>query len=119
MTPSSIRVRVEDIRIEIETVVEAVVGLGFIDYSSSRPTRRLVERCLEIISETCRHIPEEITSQYPEIPWKSIRGIGNVLRHEYGRVDDRIMWQIAIDSLPPLKRVAEQILASLPPDSVD
>ena len=38
---------------------------------------------------------------------------------EYGRVDDRLMWQIAIDFLPPLKSVVENILASLPPDPVD
>jgi uncharacterized protein with HEPN domain len=54
--------------------------------------RRAVERELEIISEASRHIPADLQEAAPEVPWREIAGIGIVLRHEYQRVADKIVW---------------------------
>lgn len=45
----------------------------------------------------------------PEIPWKQIRGIGNVLRHEYHRIADPIVWAVVTDNLPALRKAIERI----------
>jgi uncharacterized protein with HEPN domain len=50
-----------------------------------------VERGIEIISEASRHVPDELKLQYRHIYWREIAGIGNLVRHVYGRIDDRIM----------------------------
>ena len=42
--------------------------------------------------------------------WREIAGIGNLLRHEYGRVDDRIMWRVVQRYLPELKVVVADML---------
>jgi uncharacterized protein with HEPN domain len=84
---------------EIEKAVE---GLDFQAYCASWQIRRAVERGLEIISEASRHIPAELKQQESGIPWQQIAGIGNVLRHEYHRVDDLIVWNITQDHLPRL-----------------
>ena len=42
-------------------------------------------------------------SRHKEVRWKDIAGIGNVLRHEYQRVDAQIIWKAIKDDLPPLK----------------
>jgi uncharacterized protein with HEPN domain len=41
-----------------------------------------VTRCLEIISEASRRLPESLKARHPEIPWKQIAGAGNVYRHD-------------------------------------
>jgi uncharacterized protein with HEPN domain len=64
-----------------------------------------VERCIEIVSEASRHIPENSKSDYADLPWYEIAAIGNLLRHHYERVDDFIMWKIATRSLPELRPV--------------
>ena len=73
--------------------------------------RRAVERGVEIISEASRYIPDELKQQYPHIYWREIAGIGNLLRHEYGRIDDRIMWRVVQRYLPELKVVDLDILS--------
>jgi uncharacterized protein with HEPN domain len=45
------------------------------------------------------------------VPWTSIIGIGNILRHEYQRLDDAQLWEIATVHLPALEPVIERMLA--------
>ena len=52
---------------------------------------------------------------HPQIPWRRIAGIGNVLRHGYKTVDDREMWDIVVRDLAPLKAVTEQLLQDVEP----
>lgn len=67
--------------------------------------RRAVERCIEIVSEASRHIPDDLKDRFPNQPWHEIATIGNLLRHHYQRVDDLIVWKIATRSLPDLRKV--------------
>ena len=119
MTTRSVRIRVLDIIGAIDAIEQFLDQKDFEIYQSSIITKRATERCLEIISEASRHIPDEIQARYPEIPWAKIRGIGNVLRHEYSRVQDSVLWYVAEDSLPDLKRALTEILASLPDEPDD
>ena len=75
---------------------------------------RTVERCIEIVSEATRHIPDEIKGRYPHIPWPQIAGIGNVLRHDYDIVDDRIIWEVATLHFAVLRTVVAEIKSQLP-----
>jgi uncharacterized protein with HEPN domain len=82
-----------------------ILGLDLHAYSEDYKTRRAVERCVEMISEATRHIPERWKSEFPAIPWREIAAIGNLLRHEYYRIDNVLMWKIATQSLPELRPV--------------
>ena len=68
---------------------------------------------MQIISEAVRTLPSEITARYPEVEWAKIAGIGNILRHEYERVDPAIMWDIATIELPKLAMLVRRMLADL------
>jgi hypothetical protein len=39
----------------------------------------------------------------PGVDWKGFRGMGNILRHGYHRIDDKIVWDTVKDELPPVK----------------
>jgi uncharacterized protein with HEPN domain len=73
------------------------------DFESSWQLRWLVQRAIEIISEASRGIPKELAAARPEIPWQRVQGIGNILRHEYSGLSDRIIWNVVADELPRLK----------------
>jgi len=60
--------------------------LGFDEFRQSRQRIQLVERNLLVISEATRKLPDEFISQHPDIPWQDIKGIGNILRHDYADV---------------------------------
>jgi uncharacterized protein with HEPN domain len=54
-----------------------------------------------------------LKSQHKDVRWKDIAGIGNILRHEYQRVDGQIIWNAVKDDLPTLKKALLAIKASL------
>ncbi len=107
------RARLEHILFHIRGVAGTVGGIGFDTYTSVYHMERTVERAVEIISEAVRALPSELTQRYPGIEWDKIAGIGNILRHEYERVDPETMWDIATVKLPELETVIEQMLAAL------
>jgi uncharacterized protein with HEPN domain len=98
-------IRLRDIIDNIDAVGEMMQGIEFGAYRADLKLKRAVERCVEIISEASRAIPQEMKDAYPAQPWPEIAAIGNLLRHRYEGVDDFIMWKIAVQSLPELRRV--------------
>jgi uncharacterized protein with HEPN domain len=66
-----------------------------------------VTRCLEIISEASRRLPDELKSRYPSIEWRDMAAAGNIYRHEYEDVAAGRVWQTLNVSLPKLLGVIE------------
>ena len=97
------RFRLDDIIEAIDGIVATVEGATYDDYVGSWQAQRAAERGTEIISEATRRLPAPWLAQYPEVPWPEIKSIGNRLRHEYRRVDPKIMWGIATSSVQQLR----------------
>ena len=51
------------------------------EYEADWQARWLVERGVEIISEASRRLPDELKLRHPEVDWRKVAGIGNILRH--------------------------------------
>jgi len=94
----------------IEWIEQDVKGLRRETFVSDRRIRQIVERNVEIISEATRHLPDEMKGRYPDVPWREIAGIGNVLRHDYEEVVPGILWGVVRADLKPLKRVVRALL---------
>ncbi|CAN7202040.1 HepT-like ribonuclease domain-containing protein [Neorhizobium tomejilense] len=93
----------DDILEMIAVIEESVDGKRREDFDGDQVLRLAIQRAIEIISEASRHIPDKLLEQAPEIAWRSIRGMGNVLRHEYHRIADDVIWDVVMHDLPPLK----------------
>lgn len=121
MTTRSARVFIHEMLDEIRTIDDLVGGLDIDIFAGAtfKGQRRGVERCIEIISEASKHLPEDLKSRHPEIPWRSVRDVGNVFRHGYWSVDPDITWGIVTNSLPALRMALEKMLVTLPPDTSD
>jgi uncharacterized protein with HEPN domain len=70
-----------------------------------------VTRCLEIISEASRRLPDGLKARHPGIPWKQMAGAGNVYRHDYEDVAARYVWDTLQRDLPALRIVVEKEIA--------
>jgi uncharacterized protein with HEPN domain len=97
----------------IEGIEAATSGKDFAEYNASWLIRHGVQRGIEIISEATRRIPAELQATQPQIPWARIIAVGNVLRHEYHRVSDDIIWQIVVNDLPTLNTAIRLIASQL------
>lgn len=95
---------------DLQTLTRGRDRAGFLQ---DRIAQRAVERCLEVISEASRKLPEAMKAAHPEIPWRRVAGIGNVLRHDYDEVDAGIVWQAATVEVVPLRAAVAAMLAEI------
>jgi uncharacterized protein with HEPN domain len=84
--------RIHDMLESIRGIEKAIAGKTLRDYQRSWVLRSALERGIEVISEASRHLGRELKSQHKDVRWNDIAGIGNILRHEYQRVDGQIIW---------------------------
>ena len=77
--------------------------LDNLDYKQFKKTHIVVDavvRNFEIIGEASKKIPSAIQEKYPEIPWKKMYGLRNLIAHKYFGIDHEMIWEIAKNNLP-------------------
>ena len=62
-----------------------------------------VMRRIEIMGEAVKNIPKETKDKYPDIPWRQITGMRDILIHEYFGIDLELTWKVAKRDVPDLK----------------
>ena len=72
-----------DILRNIDLAAQFLVGIERSAFLDDVRTIYAVIRCLEIISEASRRLPDELKARHPSIGWRQIAGAGNVYRHDY------------------------------------
>lgn len=72
-----------------------------------------VIRNFEVIGEAVKRIPESMKEERPDIPWRRIAGLRDVLIHQYMRVDLEAVWAIVRDDLHEFKQAVAEILAEM------
>jgi uncharacterized protein with HEPN domain len=82
-------------------------GIQFEDFLANRMVRNAVERNLEIIGEAARYVSQTFRESVPEIPWRAMIALRNVLTHEYGEIRYERIWLICKEQLPVLTRQLE------------
>lgn len=97
-------------------VARAVQGRTFDEYSGDEDLRLAVERRIEIIGEAARSVSPTFQEAHPDIPWPKIVAQRNVLAHEYGEIEDEIIWKVATVSVPELIVLLEPLVPPLPPE---
>jgi uncharacterized protein with HEPN domain len=107
-----------DIVEAIERIREIVGNLSLDAFEADWQKQWLVERGVEIISEASRHLTPELKARHPNIPWRKVAGIGNVLRHDYGNIAAPIMWTLVREDLPILDKACRDELALMATKSV-
>ena len=70
----------------------------------------VVSRLLEIVGEAAKHVPEGVRGAHPEIPWRKIAGIRDILIHAYAHVDAGQLWRTVTEDLSPLRNALRRML---------
>ena len=111
--PRKVGHAIHDILETIARVENKVAGRSFSQFQGDWEFRFVVQRAIEIISEATRRLPDEIKATRPEIRWRSVAGIGSVLRHDYHTISDKVIWDVVHEELPRLKAAIEAIAKTL------
>jgi len=105
-----------DILEAARTVREFTADVDLDGYLDDRKLQLAVERELEIIGEAARKVSDAFKQAHPQIPWAPMIGQRNVLAHQYGRIDQKRLWQVAATHIPALIAMVEPLMPPLPPE---
>lgn len=89
---------------EIATYTETI---DLNEFKNNSLIRFATIKQIEIISEASKNLTEETKNKYPEIEWRQISGLRNILIHEYFGIDSDLIWQIIKTDIPDLKKQLE------------
>ena len=90
-------------------------GMDKDSFAADQRTMDAVERCLGRLTEAAKRLGGTAEELVPDIPWRKICGLGDILRHNYDNVSLETIWQIVTGGLDDLERACRDALAKLPP----
>src|SRR5260370_5977758 len=93
MPSKPIDTALRDILHHIELAANFSAGFDRTLFKQDAKTVYAVTRCLEIISEASRRLPNEVKRRHPAIPWKQMAGAGNVYLHDYEHAPAGFVWE--------------------------
>jgi len=113
--------KLEQISESIEIIQERCKDYHALDDFLNTPWgMTIMEACimrLQVIGETIRGIDDkthqELLTKYPEVPWRKIIGLRNIISHEYANIDYDIIWVVIERYLSPLKDTVELVKQNL------
>lgn len=93
-------VYLEDMLLSMDRIEEYTDNLDFRKFKMNYLIVDAVVRNFEIIGEASKKVPTRIQERYPEIPWRKMYGLRNLIAHEYFGIDYEMLWEIAKFNLP-------------------
>ena len=98
----SIRLYLGDIIVSGNKVLRYTQDMNYQEFIADEKTYDAVMMNLLIIGEAVKNLPTEIKEDYPDIEWRKIAGLRDILAHAYFSLDDDILWDVVINKIYPL-----------------
>lgn len=76
-------------------------------FQASRDAIDAVAYRLGMIGEHCKRLPQDVRDRHPDVPWRAMVGLRNIVAHSYDTVSAPIVWRTAVGELGPVREMAE------------
>ena len=87
----------------MEKAERFVADMSFEEFMKDEKTVFAVLRAIEVIGEAVKHMPMDFRMKFPDIPWRDIAGMRDVLIHDYFAVDLETVWETVKTNIPRTK----------------
>jgi len=108
--PREWKLRVRDMLDAIETIGEYASEHDLASFREDRKTIDAVVYRFVVLGEAASALPDDVRGRQADVPWDEIRGLRNVVVHEYTGVRIDTVWQTICEDLPPLVPLLEAML---------
>jgi uncharacterized protein with HEPN domain len=108
--PPTAEDRLLDILEAIAEIDKMLAGFHLEQFTADKMRRLATERCLEIVCEAARKLPDDIKQGERDIDWRKMNDFGNRLRHAYHETEVDIVWDIIQNHLPRLNSFVKRRL---------
>lgn len=85
-----------------EAALEFSDGFTAESFANDRLVGFAVVRAVQLVGQAARGVSEELQAAHPEIPWREMIGMRNVVVHDYADVDMALVWKTVRHDLPGL-----------------
>ena len=103
------RLYVADMRTFCARVAEYTDGLSREEFEKTRLVYDATLRNLELIGEAARNVPDEVRAKAPDVPWRQVVAVRNILIHGYLGIDNDVIWDIVQNEIEKLLRALEKL----------
>lgn len=111
-----ISIYVRDILENMERAERFVVEMTYEEFVKEEMANFAVIRCIEIMGEAAKHIPDSVRDKYPKIPWRDIAGMRDKVIHFYFGVNLERVWLVVKEDIPQIKPHITKVLEDLKRD---
>ena len=98
-----------DIIESIERIQKYAFNISYEQLIEDKKTFDAIVHNLMIIGEGVKQIPDELRKEYPQIPWREIAGMRDIITHTYFRINSRLVWNVINQDLVQLKECIQSI----------
>lgn len=110
MLPERDRVFIAQMVEAAEAALEFIEGRSKEGVASDRLVGFAVVRAIQLVGQAARGVSVDVQAAHPEIPWRQMIGMRNVVVHDYADVDLGLVWKTVSEDLPGLIRRLNAIL---------
>jgi len=107
------RLYLEDILESCQRINRYTAGISYDSFIKNNLVSDAVLRNIEIVGEAVKQVPEKIRKQHPELDWRRIAGMRDIVAHHYFSIHDEIVWDIVVNKIPELEEQIGTILAEI------
>lgn len=109
----SAKERIQDILNAIDSIQARTIGMSFDEFCKNETVSKAVLYDLIVIGEAAISIPSDVQALVPDIPWRLMSDMRNIMAHEYFQVSLRVTWSTIQNNLSPLIQPLRQLQADL------
>jgi len=100
----------EDILECIQKIENYIENISETEFQNDSEKQDAIIRRIEIIGEATKKISNQTRENYPQVPWKEMAGMRDVVVHGYFGISIRLIWNVATNEIRNLKPEMEKIL---------
>jgi uncharacterized protein with HEPN domain len=108
----NLRLYMEDIVESCDKILSYTSEMSFEVFVADNRTYDAVLLNLQIIGESVKNLPQEVRDQSPDVEWRKIAGLRDIIAHTYFQIEGSIIWDIVQTKIEHLQQSIEQILSS-------